>query len=77
MRDLEAIAQFEHSIIVERVNAGLAAARRRGIKLGRPGTLGVHREDVARLRAQGRTGRAIAKELRIPSSSVFKLIAEL
>ena len=74
---LGAIAQFEHSIIVERVNAGLAAARRRGIKLGRPGTLAVHREAVAKLRAQGRTGRAIAKELGIPSSSVFKLIAGL
>ena len=74
---LGAIAQFEHSIIVERVNAGLAAARRRGIKLGRPGTLGVHREAVAKLRAQGRTGRAIAKELGIPSSSVFKLLREL
>jgi DNA invertase Pin-like site-specific DNA recombinase len=74
---LGAIAQFEHSIIVERVNAGLAAARRRGIKLGRPGTLGVHREAVAKLRGQGRTGRAIAEELGIPSSSVFKLIAGL
>ena len=74
---LGAIAQFEHSIVVERVNAGLAAARRRGIKLGRPGTLGVHREAVAKLRAQGRTGRAIAQELGIPSSSVFKLIAGL
>jgi DNA invertase Pin-like site-specific DNA recombinase len=74
---LGAIAQFEHSIIVERVNAGLAAARRRGIKLGRPGTLGLHREAVAGLRAQGHTGRAIAKELGIPSSSVFKLIAGL
>jgi len=33
---LGAIAQFEHSTIDERVNAGLAAARRRGVKLGRP-----------------------------------------
>jgi DNA invertase Pin-like site-specific DNA recombinase len=74
---LGAIAQFEHSIIVERVNAGLAAARRRGVKLGRPGTLGVHRGAVAKLRAQGRTGRAIAKELGIPSSNVLKLIAGL
>jgi hypothetical protein len=40
---LGAIAQFEHSIIVERVKAGLAAARRRGVKLGRPGTLDFHR----------------------------------
>ena len=76
-RNGSAIAQFEHSIIVERVNAGLAAARRRGIKLGRPGTLSVHREAVAKLRAQGRTGRSISEELGIPSSSVFKLIAGL
>ena len=40
-------------------------------------TLSVHREDVARLRAKGHTGRAIAKELGIPSSSVFKIIAGL
>jgi DNA invertase Pin-like site-specific DNA recombinase len=73
---LGAIAQFEHSIIVERVNAGLAAARRRGIKLGRPATLDAHRENVARLRAKGMTGRAIAKEIGIPSSSVFKLLRE-
>ena len=74
---LGAIAQFEHSIIAERVNAGLAAARKQGVKLGRPVTLDAHREDVARLRAQGRTGRAIAKQLGIPSSSVFKLLREL
>jgi DNA invertase Pin-like site-specific DNA recombinase len=74
---LGAIAQFEHSIIVERVKAGLAAAKARGVKLGRPVTLSVHREDVARLRAKGHTGRAIAKELGIPSSSVFKIIAGL
>ena len=74
---LGAIAQFEHSIIVERVNAGLAAARARGVKLGRRPTLGVHRSEVARLRKLGYSGRAIAKELGIPSSSVFKLIAGL
>jgi DNA-binding NarL/FixJ family response regulator len=36
-----------------------------------------HYKEVARLRAQGKTGRAIAAELGIPSSTVFKLIGQL
>jgi DNA-binding NarL/FixJ family response regulator len=35
------------------------------------------RENVAQLRAEGLSGRAIAKELGIPSSNVFRLIAGL
>jgi len=57
----------------ERVNAGLRAARERGVKLGRPGTNGVHGEAVRRLRAQGKGIRAIARELRLPVASVHKL----
>ena len=34
-----AVAEFERSIIVERVNAGLAAAKAKGVRLGRPPTL--------------------------------------
>src|ERR1700745_1381079 len=34
-----AVAEFEREIIRERVNAGLKAARARGIRLGRPSTL--------------------------------------
>ena len=49
---LGAIAQFEHSIIVERVNAGLAAARARGIKLGRPAN------SRCSSRGRGQTARA-------------------
>ena len=58
----------------ESIREGLVAARKRGVRLGRPQTVNAHRGDVARLRAQGMTGRAIAKELGIPSSNVFKLI---
>jgi DNA invertase Pin-like site-specific DNA recombinase len=36
---LAAVAEFERSIIVERVNSGLAAARAKGVRLGRPPTL--------------------------------------
>jgi DNA invertase Pin-like site-specific DNA recombinase len=71
---LDAISEFKHSAAVEAIHAGLNRARRRGVRLGRPETVNAHREDVARLRSQGRTGRAIAKELGIQSSTVFKLI---
>ena len=76
MNILCAVAAFEREVIRERVNAGLAAARARGVKLGRRPTLDAHRADVIRLRKQGRSGRAIAKDLGLPTSSVFKLIAD-
>jgi DNA invertase Pin-like site-specific DNA recombinase len=71
-----AVAEFEREIIRERVNAGLAAARKRGVKLGRPATLAAHRDNIARLRAMGRTGRAIAAELSTPVGSVFQVIRQ-
>jgi DNA invertase Pin-like site-specific DNA recombinase len=71
---LDAISEFKHCVAVENINAGLAHARARGVRLGRPATLDAYRDDVNRLRAQGRTGRAIAKELGLPNGSVFKLI---
>jgi DNA invertase Pin-like site-specific DNA recombinase len=36
---MEALAEFERALIVERTQAGLAAARKRGVKVGRPGKL--------------------------------------
>jgi putative DNA-invertase from lambdoid prophage Rac len=77
MNILCAVAEFEHEIIRERVKAGIARAKARGVRFGRPVTIHVHRNSGARLRAQGRRGRAIAKKLRIPASNVFRLIADL
>ena len=37
-----AAAEFERSVIVERINAGLAAARERAVRLGRPPTMSRH-----------------------------------
>jgi hypothetical protein len=48
-----------------------------GVRLGRPVKIDRYREDVVKLRAQGLTGRAIAKELRIPSFSSFRIIGKL
>jgi len=69
-----ALAEFERSIIQERVNAGLRAAKARGVTLGRKPTLGEHQQAVARLMAGGKGIRAIARELCLPVSSAAKLV---
>ena len=74
MHVLAAVAEFERSIIIERINAGLAAARERGAKLGRPRTLDRHLDSVAKLSRKGLSGRKIAAELNIPAGSVFAVL---
>ncbi len=73
---LMAVAEFERSIIHERVNAGLRAARARGVRLGRRPTLGEHQEAVNRLVAEGKGVRAVARELGLPVASAFKLVQQ-
>jgi DNA invertase Pin-like site-specific DNA recombinase len=77
MHVLAAVAEFERSVIVERINAGIAAARERGAKLGRPRTLDKHRSAVAKLNRRGLSGRKIAAQLSIPAGSVFALMRDL
>jgi len=74
MHVLAAVAEFERSVIVERINAGLAAARARGATLGRPRTLDRHHAAVAKLNHRGLSGRKIAAKLNIPAGSVFSVI---
>jgi len=70
---LMAVAEFEREIIRERVNAGLRAAKARGVRLGRPASNDVHSEAVRRLRAEGKGIRAIGRILGLPLASVHKL----
>lgn len=56
-----AIAEFERSLIRERVNAGIEAARHRGVKFGRP-RKSVDRDQIRRLRDAGYTWAVIAKK---------------
>jgi DNA invertase Pin-like site-specific DNA recombinase len=72
---LDAIEEFKRAATVEAIHEGLNAAKARGVRLGRPTKVNAYRDGVARLRARGITGRAIAKELGNPSSSVFRIIA--
>jgi DNA invertase Pin-like site-specific DNA recombinase len=59
-----AMAQFELALTQERVRSGLAAARARGIKLGRPRTK-VDASQIARLRDSGASWREISEKLGI------------
>jgi putative DNA-invertase from lambdoid prophage Rac len=74
MHVLAAVAEFERSVIRERINAGLAAARERGAQLGRPRKLHKHRAAVRKLMKRGISGRRIAAKLKIPVGSIFYLI---
>ena len=71
---LMAVAEFERGIIKERVNAGIAAAKVRGVKFGRPATLNGRVVEVSKLKAQGLGVRAIARHLKMPPSSVYKAL---
>ena len=71
---LMAIAEFERSIIQERVSAGLRAAKANGVKLGRPERLSQHKQRVAALLKDGLGVRAIARELGLPIASTFSLV---
>jgi len=70
---LMAVAEIERAIIRERVNSGLAAAKAKGVRLGRPKTLERRQDEVMALKNQGRSIREIARKLKIPACSVFKL----
>jgi DNA invertase Pin-like site-specific DNA recombinase len=59
---LAGVAEFERELIRERTRLGLAKARSKGTKLGRP-TIGPDPREVARLRAGGASWSGIAKAL--------------
>lgn len=67
-------AEFERDVIVERVKAGLANARAKGKKLGRPVKDPKAADRVAALRASGMSLRAIAVAEGMSASGVRKML---
>src|ERR1700722_2971210 len=67
---LGAVAELERSLITERVRAGLRNARAKGVKLGRPRRT-LDPKQIARLRGEGASWRAIARSLGVSSSTVY------
>ncbi len=66
------IAEFERELIRERVRSGLAVARAKGKRLGRPPS-SVDADKVAELRAQGASWREIAARLGVGIGTVHRV----
>ena len=65
------VAEYERELIRERVKAGLARARARGRRLGRP-PRAVDLTQVTALRQAGSSWRRIAQALTVPTSTVYR-----
>lgn len=70
---IAAVAELERELIRERTKAGMAAARRRGARVGRP-RVRVDLTKARLLRAQGASYRAIAAELGVGEGTVRRAL---
>lgn len=72
---LSVFAVFERELLKERVRAGIAHARKRGQRHGRPPTVTKYGAKVVRLYNQGLPKAEIARRLRISRASVRRLLS--
>jgi len=75
---LAVFAEFERSILKERVKAGISEARSKGKAHGRPLTASNKKEEIQKLFAEGKgiSKSEIAKQLKIGRTSVIRLLKE-
>ncbi|WP_136192967.1 recombinase family protein [Actinomyces procaprae] len=72
-----ALAEFEHQLTAERTAAGLAAARARGARIGRPTVWTPERDQAARaMQAAGATPTEIARALAVSRASVYRHVGQ-
>jgi DNA invertase Pin-like site-specific DNA recombinase len=70
-----AMAEFERTLIAERVRAGLANAKKKGRRLGRPRVV-VDTDRVAALRRAGASWRAISHTLGVGIGTLYNAVSE-
>jgi DNA invertase Pin-like site-specific DNA recombinase len=70
------IAEFERELVRDRVKSGIAAARSKGKRLGRPG-VSVDVARIAALRASGLSWPKIAEELGVSVGTAYKAAHKL
>jgi putative DNA-invertase from lambdoid prophage Rac len=71
---LAIFAEFEIEILRERTRAGLAHAREKGKRLGRPATAAIHAAEVRKLHCAGVTKSEIARRVQIGRTSVRRIL---
>ncbi len=69
-------AEFERSMISERVKSGLARTKAKGTKLGRPMTSPKTEAQILKLRSKGKGMLAIGKELGVGTSVVQRVVRQ-
>jgi DNA invertase Pin-like site-specific DNA recombinase len=74
---LAVFANFERDILRERVCAGLAEARLKGKRLGRPLTAGLQAAEIRKLHRAGVAKAEIARRLEIGRTSVRRILASV
>ncbi len=70
------IAEFERELMLERQLEGIAKAKAEGKYQGRAPTARRKSDDVLRLKAEGKTADAIAAQLNVSRSSVFRILRD-
>lgn len=70
------IAEFERKLILERTQAGRAAALQRGVRFGRPVKLSTEQILLAkRLLSEGQPARTVARTLGVHAATLYRRIA--
>jgi Resolvase, N terminal domain len=74
---LGSFAEFERSMVRERTRAGLAAARDRGVKVGRPAKLSRHQQEevIRAVRDGSKTAADAARLFGLHRSNITRLLA--
>jgi DNA invertase Pin-like site-specific DNA recombinase len=69
------IAEFERALIHQRTSAGRAAARRRGVRFGRPSKLAAEQIALARrLIEEGRSAREVARMFKVHRATLYRAL---
>lgn len=72
-----ALAEFERSLIIERTRAGMAAAKKRGVNVGRPFALSAAQENHAlELLEQGKTWAEVARIFRVGRATLYRRLRQ-